>query len=77
MIMTGLNAVKAGRALLGQTDPLDSGSGTIRGDFCITPSRTCCHGSDSTENAEIEIALWFKQDEILRWESCFYKWLYE
>lgn len=33
-------------------------SGTIRGDFCLATGRNICHGSDSVENAEKEIALW-------------------
>merc|ERR1712094_49702 len=37
--------------------------GTIRGDFSIEVGRNICHGSDSVENAEKEIALWFKDDD--------------
>ncbi|KAG0085400.1 nucleoside diphosphate kinase [Podila epicladia] len=54
-----VGVVKSGRVLLGETNPLASLPGTIRGDFCIDVGRNLCHGSDSVENAEKEIALWF------------------
>lgn len=41
-----------------QTDPLESAPGTIRGDFSIEVGRNICHGSDSVESANREIALW-------------------
>ncbi|CEP16996.1 hypothetical protein [Parasitella parasitica] len=59
MVWTGKDAVKTGRKMLGETNPLASAPGTIRGDFCIEVGRNICHGSDSVENAEKEIALWF------------------
>ncbi|KAF9289420.1 nucleoside diphosphate kinase [Mortierella antarctica] len=59
MVWSGKGVVKAGRVLLGETNPLASLPGTIRGDFCIDVGRNLCHGSDSVENAEKEIALWF------------------
>ncbi|KAI8870474.1 nucleoside diphosphate kinase [Ramicandelaber brevisporus] len=45
--------------MLGETNPLASLPGTIRGDFCIDLGRNIIHGSDSVESAEKEIALWF------------------
>ena len=51
--------------------------GTIRGDFCIEVGRNICHGSDSVENAEKEIKLWFEEGEVLDWESHSKDWLYE
>ncbi|KAF9584646.1 nucleoside diphosphate kinase [Lunasporangiospora selenospora] len=59
MVWSGKGVVKSGRVLLGETNPLASLPGTIRGDFCIDVGRNLCHGSDSVENAEKEIALWF------------------
>ncbi|KAH8549360.1 nucleoside diphosphate kinase [Umbelopsis sp. PMI_123] len=59
MVWTGKEAVKTGRKLLGETNPLASLPGSIRGDFAIDVGRNICHGSDSVENAEKEIALWF------------------
>lgn len=59
MVFEGLDAVKTGRAMLGATNPLASQPGTIRGDYALAVGRNICHGSDSVENAEKEIALWF------------------
>ncbi len=77
MVWTGLNAIKGGRVLLGETNPLNSATGSIRGDFCIQTGRNLIHGSDSVESAEKEIALWFTQAEIVAWQSCASSWLYE
>ncbi|KAJ1649051.1 nucleoside diphosphate kinase Ndk1 [Dispira simplex] len=59
MVWAGKQVVKTGRVMLGATNPLDSAPGTIRGDFCVDVGKNLCHGSDSVENAEKEIALWF------------------
>lgn len=59
MVWTGKNVVSTGRKMLGATNPLESAAGTIRGDFAIDVGRNICHGSDSVESAEREIALWF------------------
>ena len=77
LVWSGQNAVSAGRALIGETDPQKSAPGTIRGDYAITISRNLIHGSDSTANAQREIALWFKPEELVSWVSCQTPWLYE
>jgi len=59
MVWSGKEIVKTGRKLLGETNPLQSLPGTIRGDFALDIGRNICHGSDTVENAEKEIALWF------------------
>ncbi len=77
MVWEGKEAVSTGRKMLGATNPLESAPGTIRGDFCLEVGRNICHGSDSVENAEKEIALWFEEGEVLDWESHSKDWLYE
>jgi nucleoside-diphosphate kinase len=77
MVWVGLNAVKAGRMMLGETNPQASLPGSIRGDFCIQTGRNICHGSDSVESAEREIALWFKPEEVVNWQACQQSWIYE
>jgi len=77
MVWVGLNAVKAGRAMLGETNPQNSKPGSIRGDFCVETGRNICHGSDSVESAEREIALWFNPNEVVEWKSAANEWLYE
>ncbi|KAK4104002.1 nucleoside diphosphate kinase [Parathielavia hyrcaniae] len=77
MVWEGLDAVKTGRAMLGATNPLSSAPGTIRGDYCLQMGRNVCHGSDSVESANNEIALWFKDEDLVSWESAQKSWLYE
>ncbi|KAK6059197.1 nucleoside diphosphate kinase [Cooperia oncophora] len=78
MVWQGLDVVKQGRAMLGATNPLASAPGTIRGDYCIQTGRNICHGSDSIESAQREIAHWFKPEEINDYESPFINsWVYE
>jgi len=77
MVWVGLNAVKAGRAMLGETNPQDSKPGSIRGDFCIQTGRNIIHGSDSVESAEREIKLWFEDKEVVSWTEATKSWIYE
>ena len=61
MVWEGREAVAVGRSLMGLTDGAKSPPGTIRGDFAISVQNNLVHGSDSAENAAIEIALWFPE----------------
>ena len=59
-VLEGPRAVAAFRQLAGCTDPVEKATpGTIRGDFGLETQFNLVHGSDSTESAEREIALWF------------------
>lgn len=77
MVWEGLNAVKTGRVMLGATNPADSAPGTIRGDLCIQVGRNIIHGSDAVESANKEIALWFKDEELVNWTQANNDWIYE
>lgn len=77
MVWQGKDVVVTGRKMLGATNPLDSAPGTIRGDFAIEVGRNICHGSDSVESAEREIALWFNEGEVIDWTSHSHDWIYE
>ncbi|ROW01840.1 hypothetical protein VMCG_05647 [Cytospora schulzeri] len=77
MVWEGRDAVKTGRVLLGATNPLASAPGTIRGDFSIDVGRNVCHGSDAVESAQHEIALWFKPEELVKYKSSQFDWVYE
>lgn len=77
MVWEGLNVVKTGRVLLGETNPADSKPGTIRGDLCIQVGRNIIHGSDSVESAKKEIGLWFTEKEVVNWKPANEAWLYE
>lgn len=76
MVWMGKDIVKTGRKMLGATNPLDSAPGTIRGDFAIDMGRNICHGSDSVENAEKEISLWFPEG-VPTYKKEVNAWIYE
>ncbi|RAL01948.1 nucleoside diphosphate kinase [Aspergillus ibericus CBS 121593] len=77
MVWEGRDAVKTGRTILGATNPLASAPGTIRGDYAIDVGRNVCHGSDSVENAQKEIALWFAPGELQTYKHSQFDWIYE
>lgn len=60
MVWEGIDVVRTSRRMLGETNPMNANPGTIRGDFAVQVGRNVCHGSDSVESAQREIALWFK-----------------
>jgi len=64
LVLEGENAVSKNRAIMGATNPKDAAPGTIRADFAKSLECNAVHGSDSLENAKIEIAFFFKHDEI-------------
>lgn len=75
MVWEGREAVQAARNLMGVTDGVKAGPGTIRGDFCVSIQNNLVHGSDSPENAAAEIALWFRADELVDWKPADSAWV--
>ena len=65
MVLEGENAVAKNRELMGATNPKEAEAGTIRADFADSIDANAVHGSDSVENAEIEINFFFAQREIV------------
>lgn len=65
MVLEGENAVAKNRELMGATDPKKAEKGTIRADFAESIDANAVHGSDSLENAKVEIAFFFANKEIL------------
>ena len=63
-VLEGDNAVAKNREIMGATDPKKAAPGTIRADFAESIEANTVHGSDSAENAAIEIAYFFAQTEI-------------
>ena len=63
-VLEGENAVSRNRELMGATNPQEADAGTIRADFAQSIDENAVHGSDSTENAKIEIDYFFTEDEI-------------
>uniref|UniRef100_A0A8I6A4T4 Nucleoside diphosphate kinase n=1 Tax=Rattus norvegicus TaxID=10116 RepID=A0A8I6A4T4_RAT len=77
VVWEGLDVVKTGRVMVGETSPADSKPGTVHGDFCIQVGMNIIHGSDSVESAEKEMGLWFKPEELIDYKSCAHDWVYE
>eukprot|EP00656_Telonema_subtile_P051627 TRINITY_DN69_c0_g1_i4.p1 TRINITY_DN69_c0_g1~~TRINITY_DN69_c0_g1_i4.p1 ORF type:complete len:207 (+),score=42.73 TRINITY_DN69_c0_g1_i4:137-757(+) len=69
MIWEGEDVIRYGRVILGATMPGDSAPGTVRGDYAVNVGRNVCHGSDSPEGAQAEIALWWSEAEINNWSK--------
>lgn len=77
MVWEGKDIVVGARSLIGSTNPMEASPGTIRGDYGVDVGRNLIHGSDSVENAEKEINLWFKKEELCDWNPEINTWLYE
>ena len=75
LCLEGREAVAVARSMMGVTDGAKSAPGTIRGDFGISVQNNLIHGSDSAENAQMEIALWFKPEELLSYASVDSSWI--
>lgn len=63
-VLEGEGAVLKNRELMGATNPKEAKSGTIRADFAESIDANAVHGSDSLENAKIEIEFFFKSNEL-------------
>lgn len=70
-ILEGDGAILKNRELMGATNPKDAFPGTIRADFATSVQANAVHGSDGKETAAIEIALFFKPEEICLGEKDF------
>jgi nucleoside-diphosphate kinase len=64
MVLEGENAVAGNREVMGATDPKKAAEGTIRKDFATDIEKNTVHGSDSLENAKIEIAYFFPETQV-------------
>ena len=64
MVLEGENAIAKNRELMGATNPKEAAAGTIRADFAESIDANAVHGSDSLENAAVEINFFFAQKEI-------------
>lgn len=65
LVLEKENAVPAWRGLMGATNPTEAAEGTIRKDFATSIGLNAVHGSDSDENAAIEIAYFFSKLELV------------
>jgi nucleoside-diphosphate kinase len=77
MVWEGPNAVAAVRQTMGATRPTEAAPGSLRHDFALEVGRNLTHASDSVENGEKEVDLWFKPDELVTWQRAVDPWVFE
>ena len=77
MVWEGPNAVAAIRQTMGATRPTDAAPGSVRHDFALEIGRNLTHASDTIENSEKEVALWFKPGELVDWKREIDQWIFE
>ncbi|MBU2054734.1 MAG: nucleoside-diphosphate kinase [Proteobacteria bacterium] len=77
MVWEGPGAVAAIRQTMGATRPLEAAPGSIRHDYALEVGRNLTHASDSPENGEKEVALWFRREELVSWSRDVDRWVFE
>jgi len=77
MAWDGPDAVAAVRQTMGATRPTEAAPGSIRHDFGLQIGRNLTHASDSQENGEKEVALWFAEEELINWDQAIAPWVLE
>jgi nucleoside-diphosphate kinase len=75
--VSGKGVIGIVRSMVGATNPAQAAPGTIRGDFAVEIGRNLIHASDSPENGENEVALFFQQQELIEIERSTDRWIYE
>jgi nucleoside-diphosphate kinase len=75
-VLEGNEAITVVRTMLGATSGVAAAPGTIRGDYSISKQNNLLHGSDSPESADREIALWFKEGEVLDYAIAGSDWVF-
>jgi nucleoside-diphosphate kinase len=75
VVLEGRDAVSVVRTMMGPTDGTKAPPGTIRGDNAISVQNNLIHGSDSPDNAAAEIALWFKDEELVSYAPVDQRWV--
>ena len=74
-VLEGEKAIESTRQTMGATDPKKAAPGTIRADLGINMEHNLIHGSDSPENAEKEIGIFFNPEEVLTYTRDIDRWL--
>ncbi len=77
MALEGNDAIQIARNTIGATKPKEAAPGSIRGDFGLEVGRNLVHGSDSPENGQHEVALFFKPEELIAWTRDVDRWIFE
>ncbi|MDG4656098.1 nucleoside-diphosphate kinase [Ectobacillus antri] len=76
MVWQGEGVIATARQMMGKTNPKEAAPGTVRGDFGVTVGKNIIHGSDSAESAEREIAIFFKEEELVSYTKLMDEWVY-
>jgi nucleoside-diphosphate kinase len=76
-VVVGANAVVTVRNTVGATRPHEAAPGSIRGDLAVEVGRNLIHASDSPENGQAEVALWFRPEELTDYELTNGRWIRE
>ena len=77
MVWEGPKAVAAVRQTMGATRPTEASPGSIRHDFGLEVGRNLTHASDTVENGEKEVSLWFTPEEQIEWSRAVDMWIFE
>ena len=77
MAWEGPSAVVAVRQTMGATRPTEAAPGSVRHDFGLEVGRNLTHASDSVENGQAEVSLWFSDQELVSWGRALDPWIFE
>jgi nucleoside-diphosphate kinase len=77
MVWEGPRAIAAVRQTMGGTRPTEAAPGSLRHDFALEVGRNLTHASDSVENGESEVSLWFQPHELVDWQRDTDRWIFE
>jgi nucleoside-diphosphate kinase len=75
MVVEGNDAVKVVRGMIGATNPKEAAAGTVRGDMAIETTKNVIHASDSVENAQIEMKIFFKPENLTQYKRADEDWI--
>ena len=77
MAWEGPNAIAAVRQTMGATRPTEAAPGSVRHDFGLEVGRNLTHASDSVDNGQAEVSLWFTDQELVSWDRALDPWIFE
>lgn len=75
MVVEGNDAVKVVRGMIGATNPKEAAAGTIRGDLAMETTKNVIHASDSAENAQIEMKIFFQPGQLTNYSRADEDWI--
>jgi nucleoside-diphosphate kinase len=76
-VVTGADVIQIVRNTVGATNPAQAARGTMRGDVSVEIGRNLIHASDSPENGEQEVSLFFRPEELVSMDRSLDSWIYE